>query len=214
MKSIKIKKRLGRQSNKVSEKTKVRILTSALKIFARKGFYSANLRDIAAYAGTSLNLIRHHFGSKDDLWKAVVDDRVLIHANHLRQILKEANSTDPVALLKLFITAFISFTAKNADLAKISLSNYDKNSPHLKYLHKKQKIFYDITYPIFKEVKAMNFFKDLNHETFIIYMRALVEIPIVTSYFTNKRLKINILSGEGLAFHTKNVLKFLFNDNK
>ncbi len=212
MKSGKEKKKSGRQSNEESEKTKNKIIVTALKLFSQNGFYNTNLREIAAHAGTTHNLIRHHFGSKDDLWKAVVDYKVQIHADSLRQILEEAGSMDPVALFKLFIKDLISYTAKNTELSKIFLSDYSRNSTHLNYLLKKRKIFLDITQPIFEKVQAKGYFRDLNHESFAIYLTSLVETPIVTSNFTNKVMKTDISSEKGIAIHTKHVLRFLFHN--
>lgn len=46
------------------------LLGAALEEFASVGFKGASTRRIADRAGLSLALIRHHFGSKQDLWKA------------------------------------------------------------------------------------------------------------------------------------------------
>ncbi|MBN2041976.1 MAG: TetR/AcrR family transcriptional regulator [Spirochaetes bacterium] len=214
MKSVKENKKSGRQSNEEAEKTKIKILDSALKIFAQNGFYNTSLRDIAAHAGTTHNLIRHHFGSKDDLWKAAVDNKIQSHADSLTEILEDAGLMDPVDLLKLFIKTFISYTARNTELAKIFFSDYGRNNPHLDYLLKKQKVFLDITQPIFTKVQKKGYFRDINHESFAIYLTSLVETPIVTSVFTNKIMKVDISSEKGIAIHTKNVLRFLFgNEN-
>lgn len=51
-----------------------RILPAALVSFAQYGFEGTNLRQIAAAAGIDVALIAHRFGSKMELWKAVVDD--------------------------------------------------------------------------------------------------------------------------------------------
>jgi TetR/AcrR family transcriptional regulator len=210
MKSDKNKRKLGKQSNEVSQVTKNRILIAALEIFARDGFHKAGLRDIAALAGTTHNLIRHHFGSKDDLWKAAVDYKIQIHADNLRQIIYEAGSMDPVSLLKSVIKAFISYTAKNPELARISLGDYSRKNSHVDYIFKKQKVFLDLTFPIFKKVQLTGYFKNYNHETFGIYLTSLVETPIVTSYYTSKIMKIDICSKKGIALHTKHVMEFLF----
>jgi TetR/AcrR family transcriptional regulator len=214
MKSAKVKIKSGRQSNEVSEQTKTKILISALNIFAQEGFHNASLRDIASLAGTTHNLIRHHFGSKEDLWKAAVDYKINIHAENLRKILNETESTDPVFLLKSFIKEFVSYTAGNTELAKIFLSNYSKNSYQLEYLLNKQKIFLDLTYPIFKKVQLKGYFKNFNHASFAVYLTSLVETPIVTSYFTNKIIKLDICSEKGIAFHSKNIIRILFHEDE
>jgi len=49
------------------------IVQAALQIFASHGYDGANLRQIAVAANIDVALISHRFGSKLELWKAVVD---------------------------------------------------------------------------------------------------------------------------------------------
>jgi AcrR family transcriptional regulator len=48
---------------------RARIREAALRHFAEQGFQRATIRGIAQTAGVSPGLLRHHFGSKDDLRK-------------------------------------------------------------------------------------------------------------------------------------------------
>lgn len=68
---------------------RARIRDAALRLFAERGVDGATIRDIAAEAGVSLGLVRHHFGSKEAL-RAACDE----YASALgRQVLFEA--TEP-----------------------------------------------------------------------------------------------------------------------
>ncbi|HTX82553.1 MAG TPA: TetR/AcrR family transcriptional regulator [Streptosporangiaceae bacterium] len=49
---------------------RARIRNAALRYFTEYGFDRATIRDIARAAGVSPGLVRHHFGSKDELRKA------------------------------------------------------------------------------------------------------------------------------------------------
>lgn len=46
---------------------RARIRDAALRLFAERGIDGATIRDIAKAAGVSAGLVRHHFGSKEDL---------------------------------------------------------------------------------------------------------------------------------------------------
>lgn len=46
------------------------ILLAAEKLFARHGYHGVSIRDIAAEAEAPLNLVRHHFGQKHELYHA------------------------------------------------------------------------------------------------------------------------------------------------
>jgi len=201
---------LGKQPREAAEKTKKRILKAALKMFAHKGFPDAKLRDIAAKAGASHNLIRHHFGSKDDLWKAVVDDGLRMREARLKQIIDSGQSMDPVELLIELVKSHVLFVAEHAELAKILMHSNSRTSPHLDYIIKKQQGVMDIVEPVFREAQKGGYFKDFDHESFTVYMRALAETPIATTDLTNRLLKHDIRSKKGIALHTQRVIDFLF----
>ena len=55
---------------------RARIRDAALRLFAERGLDGTTIRDIAREAGVSGGLIRHHFGSKDDL-RAACDSYAL-----------------------------------------------------------------------------------------------------------------------------------------
>jgi AcrR family transcriptional regulator len=49
------------------------LLRIARQAFARQGYMATSVRDIARTAGVDSALLAHHFGSKDALWGAVVE---------------------------------------------------------------------------------------------------------------------------------------------
>jgi TetR/AcrR family transcriptional regulator len=51
-----------------------RLVQAARRCFLSRGVDGSSLRDIAAAAGTSIGMIYYHFGTKDDLFFAVVED--------------------------------------------------------------------------------------------------------------------------------------------
>jgi AcrR family transcriptional regulator len=62
-----------------------RLIKTAFKLFADKGFDSVTVRDIAGASDVSIGLITHHFGSKEGLRTAV--DKYFIA--QLEEVLKE-----------------------------------------------------------------------------------------------------------------------------
>ena len=54
-----------------SRLTRERLLTTAARLFAENGYEGVSLRSIASAARTHLALIHYHFGSKDDLYRAI-----------------------------------------------------------------------------------------------------------------------------------------------
>lgn len=65
-------RRIGRPPGADADKTRTAILDAALQAFAERGFEGASIREITGSIGVGHNLVRHYFGSKEDLWRAAV----------------------------------------------------------------------------------------------------------------------------------------------
>ncbi len=86
-----------------------RILKSAVRIMARKGFEEASMRDIARGAGVSTKTLYHRFNSKrhlldsllESIWQSLADGAMAI---------RQDENTDPLekidAMVDMFINAF------------------------------------------------------------------------------------------------------------
>ncbi len=64
--------RLGK--SEASKRTRLGILEAAAAVFAEKGYGDAHVNDIVAKAGTTKPMIYYHFGSKEGLFSAVLED--------------------------------------------------------------------------------------------------------------------------------------------
>ncbi len=57
-----------------SDDTKQKIFRAAVKVFAAQGYKGATVRDICAAAGAgNVSSINYHFGSKEDLYKTILE---------------------------------------------------------------------------------------------------------------------------------------------
>lgn len=63
---------LGRRSQEESERTRRRLLDRAERLFARKGYGSVSVRELARAARVQPFTIQHHFGSKRGLYQAAL----------------------------------------------------------------------------------------------------------------------------------------------
>jgi AcrR family transcriptional regulator len=64
----------GRERN--PERSRERLLEAALEEFADKGYAGARVEAIATRAGLNKQLISHHFGGKEGLYRAVMESRL------------------------------------------------------------------------------------------------------------------------------------------
>lgn len=79
---------LGRPPGADADRTRATILDAALGAFADRGFEGASIREITGAAGVGHNLVRHYFGSKEDLWRATVHHALDAGAARLSAVLQ------------------------------------------------------------------------------------------------------------------------------
>lgn len=82
------------------EQTRQRIIEAAIQLFARKGFYSTSIADLAQATGLTKGALYHHFESKDDLLFAVIETvRELWRDTVVHDVLKAGNALDRLVVL-------------------------------------------------------------------------------------------------------------------
>ena len=118
--------------------TKNRILNAAIKVFSSKGFRGATVREIVRHAGAhNLNSVVYYFGSKEELYKAVLefmfeDAQKFLPTNSP----SESEGADPKEKLKEYIRTYLKViyvidSALDADLASIFSKEIANPSPFL-----------------------------------------------------------------------------------
>ncbi len=78
--------------------TKDKLMDAAEKLFARRGFHGASLREITAAAGVDLALVNYHFGTKKQLLGAVLERRgAVLNEERLRRLAEVRDRAAPAA---------------------------------------------------------------------------------------------------------------------
>ena len=62
--------------------TKERILDEALRQFSQKGYDGTNIRELTASLGLVKSSMYKHFGSKEDIWNALLDEMITYYNVH------------------------------------------------------------------------------------------------------------------------------------
>ncbi|MGH3445499.1 MAG: TetR/AcrR family transcriptional regulator, partial [Nocardioidaceae bacterium] len=90
------------------------IRSTAMRLFAQRGFAAVTVREIAAAAGVSAPLVIHHYGSKQGL-KEAVDRRVLGVVAAIFEMTKQVTDlTDPG--LTVATSPFVQLLERDPDL--------------------------------------------------------------------------------------------------
>jgi len=97
--------------------TRARLLASASKLFGRKGFRGASVREITAAAAANLGAVTYHFGSKADLYAEVLD-RLF---DQLATRIEQAASGDaaPTDRMRAVVAAVFGFFVQAPDVPRL-----------------------------------------------------------------------------------------------
>ncbi len=94
------------------------ILKAAENVFAEMGYNGATTREIARKSNVNIANIHYYWGSKDELWHAVIYN-VMMQIVELSKSLKEIPSDNIEEGLKNIIGKFIDIFADNPNYARI-----------------------------------------------------------------------------------------------
>jgi AcrR family transcriptional regulator len=128
--------RAGAPPAKSDEDSKARIIDAARRSFASVGFEGASTRQIASEAGVAQSLLLYHFGSKDRLWRAVMEamfdglDRRMLAA----AAAAAARGGGHAERLMAPVEAFVELCAENADIHRIMTLEGRQETDRLRWL--------------------------------------------------------------------------------
>ena len=81
-----------RRTKEEAAQTRQDLLEAALTIFSQQGYAAARLEDIAEAAGVTRGAIYHHFGSKAELFQALVEDASALGSNVVQNAIAEGGT--------------------------------------------------------------------------------------------------------------------------
>ncbi len=94
--------------------TKQRILDAAERLFAEHGYYNTSLRTITGEAHANLAAVNYHFGSKEELIKAVIERRLVplnaVRKKRLEAVKQQAEKGGGQPQVKDILLAFVEPT--------------------------------------------------------------------------------------------------------
>ena len=133
--------------------TKSKLLTTAAKMFARRGMDGVSTRELAKAANVNLCAINYYFGSKQNLYEAVIDnliqtitDSLLIVINH------QSEQNNPLNGIKNIIGNFFDFLySDSVSDSQAMLMINEIISPSQAY----EQIYAKILEPVHKQISQM-----------------------------------------------------------
>jgi TetR/AcrR family fatty acid metabolism transcriptional regulator len=93
------------------------ILRAAIKLFARRGFFNAQVADVAREAGIAAGTVYLYFKGKDDLLTSIFERTMREGMEEGRKVLTDV--TDPVEQLRLLARLHLARLGEDRDLAVV-----------------------------------------------------------------------------------------------
>ena len=87
--------------------TKEQIISVAERLFAERGFAGTTLRNVVSEAGANLAAVHYHFGSKEDLFRAVVARFARPVVEQELALLEQLQAGHEVPLVEAILTALL-----------------------------------------------------------------------------------------------------------
>jgi AcrR family transcriptional regulator len=129
-------RRRGRPPADESPASSDEILLAALRSFADRGYDGTSVRELNQALGVSHNLINRRFGTKERLWRAVVDRWFGEAVDALAPSVNLAG-TDSLERLREFIVTFIEVTARRPEMTRLINIEASVGGTRLNYLFEK-----------------------------------------------------------------------------
>ncbi|WP_346293358.1 TetR/AcrR family transcriptional regulator [Sphaerothrix gracilis] len=95
-------------SSATTADTKTQILDVAERLIAEKGFAGTTLRNIVSAAKVNLAAVHYHFGSKEELFRAVVRRIAVPVTKRQLKLLKQLQEKTATASVEALLTAFLT----------------------------------------------------------------------------------------------------------
>lgn len=109
--------------------SKQRILETAVSMFARKGYGSTGLRDLAEQAGVNLAMVNYFFGSKKGLLKVILDTFLSGYHDIAQQELTSDGDID--TKVRRFMNRIIPYIRANKDYFIVVLTELPHDDPDI-----------------------------------------------------------------------------------
>jgi TetR/AcrR family transcriptional regulator len=114
--------------------TRRMILEAALQTFSLYGYEGASLTSIARLHRVSPPLIHYYFKSKEELWRAAMDQGIGDMVTNLQEVCAELVEADSVARLKFFIRRYTALVAERPAVFRVIVRESDMPNPRLTWL--------------------------------------------------------------------------------
>ena len=158
-------------TGRIRQENKQRIIKAAEKIFAKNGFRGSTTADIASEAGLPKANIHYYFRTKEELYRAVLDEIVDLWVSSFREIKHE---DDPASTLSDYIRAKMELSQHRPYASRVFANELIRGAPRMKdYLQGELKDWVESKAGIMDQWIAEGRMAPVNTRTLIFHIWAM-----------------------------------------
>jgi AcrR family transcriptional regulator len=165
------------------DRSRADLLDAAQRVFADKGFDAAGLRDITGAAGVAHGMIRHYFGTKLDLWKAVVDRTVEEYRSALVPYVAH-DLAEPEYFLttaRAALRRFLEVSSTHPDVLRLILHEGVTSGERLSYALQQLETVGKTMDPLFRHAQAAGYLRQFDRPSFFLFLLTAGAMPFALS---------------------------------
>lgn len=127
-------KKRQRAPQQRAEDTREAILQAGIDLFSTQGYDGISIRAIEAASKTKRGLVSYHFGSKENLWKAVAERVFENLPVASEETLATIRDLDRRAQIRAHLTNFVRYSAKHPEISRLIIQEGKSASWRLEHL--------------------------------------------------------------------------------
>jgi len=115
-----------RRTKEEAEQTRQDLLDAALTVFSQKGYTATRLEDVARTAGVTRGAIYYHFGSKAELYSALIEDANKVGNSAIDRAVSEGGSfIEIVTRILVYTFALLEEDQRFSEVMALQLTTPD-----------------------------------------------------------------------------------------
>jgi len=159
----KIKRPKTPENGGKASRTRKKLLDAGIKMFAEQGYVGASTRQIEAAAKVQRNLIRYHFGNKDDFWKACMAQVFEPLVKDLDEAVNGIRGASSGVRLRVLIERYLRASAEHPEVNQIMVEEGKRDDWRLAWIVENYvNRFYAVALGLLKEAKQLGLAPDIS----------------------------------------------------
>lgn len=181
----KLQRKRGKQSAESAAITRETIIEAAIECFSRLGYGATTVREIAQTAHLTHGTLRHHFGGKLEIWKAVADTVLEYYRDKLTPIILQAQQRkadqepDPLSDFQQVVRVFIEASYSNPMFAKLLMAESQTDNERAAYVRANFLSLHEPIGILFEQAQAhCDSLKAYTNDSFFLALLSLTFFPL------------------------------------